>query len=267
MTDVNRQWLLAARPQGMVQESDFEYREAPVPRPRDGELLVRTLYLSFDPAMRGWMEDRPSYVPPVAIGEPMRAGAVGQVLESHAPGFAAGDLSMEGNLAAYVDRTVLGTHTYKPVYDPEGILSTIPSIATALAGVLTGHLLRSRKTPLEKVAAMFVAGVAAMVVGYLWGLAFPVNKALWTSSYAVLTAGIALLVFAACYWAVEVCGWRGWATPFVVFGVNALALYFLSSLASVALTYEPAILPRAGMALSLTRCQPETVTRMPPVGR
>jgi NADPH-dependent curcumin reductase CurA len=91
VTDVNRQWLLAARPQGMVQESDFEYREAPVPRPRDGELLVRTLYLSFDPAMRGWMEDRASYVPPVAIGEPMRAGAVGQVLESCAPGFAAGD--------------------------------------------------------------------------------------------------------------------------------------------------------------------------------
>ena len=88
----NRQWLLAARPQGMVKESDFRWNEAPVPEPADGEVLVRVLYLSFDPAMRGWMEDRPSYLPPVAIGELMRAGAVGEVVESRAPGFAPGDL-------------------------------------------------------------------------------------------------------------------------------------------------------------------------------
>jgi NADPH-dependent curcumin reductase CurA len=88
----NRQWLLAARPQGMVKESDFRWNEAPVPEPADGEVLVRVRYVSFDPAMRGWMEDRPSYLPPVAIGEPMRAGAVGEVVSSRAPGFANGDL-------------------------------------------------------------------------------------------------------------------------------------------------------------------------------
>jgi NADPH-dependent curcumin reductase CurA len=88
----NRQWLLRARPVGRVKTSDFEWRESPVPEPKDGEALVRVLYLSFDPAMRGWMEDRPSYVPPVQIGEVMRAGAVAQVVASKAPDFAVGDL-------------------------------------------------------------------------------------------------------------------------------------------------------------------------------
>jgi NADPH-dependent curcumin reductase CurA len=92
MADVNRQWLLAARPHGMVKESDFRWHEAPIPAPGDGEVLVRVLYVSFDPAMRGWMEDRPSYIPPVALGEPMRAGAVGRVVASRHPGFAPGDL-------------------------------------------------------------------------------------------------------------------------------------------------------------------------------
>ena len=82
------------------------------------------------------------------------------------PGFGAGDLGKEGNLAAYIDRALLEGHIWKQakVYDPEGILSTIPSIATTLCGVLTGHLLRSRRTPVEKTAAMFVAGAACIVV-------------------------------------------------------------------------------------------------------
>ena len=88
----NRQWLLARRPVGMVSEADFEYRESPVSAPGDGEYLVRNLYVSFDPAMRGWMEDRPSYIPPVGLGEVMRAGAVGQVVESRNPKFQPGDV-------------------------------------------------------------------------------------------------------------------------------------------------------------------------------
>ena len=79
----NRQWLLAKRPVGMVGAANFEFREVPAPAPGPGEILVKSLYLSFDPAMRGWMEDRPSYIPPVGIGEVMRAGAVGQVVESN----------------------------------------------------------------------------------------------------------------------------------------------------------------------------------------
>lgn len=149
-----------------------------------------------------------------------------------APGFVAGDLSMEGNLAAYVDRTLLGRHTWKPLYDPEGILSTIPAIVTTLAGVLTGQWLRSRRSELEKVAGMFVVGAALMVVGWAWGFWFPINKALWTSSYVLLTAGLALQFLAFCFWLVDIKGIRRWATPFLVLGSNALIIYFLAELFS-----------------------------------
>jgi predicted acyltransferase len=148
------------------------------------------------------------------------------------PGFGAGDLSMEGNLAAYLDRALIGRHIWKPLYDPEGILSTIPAIATTLAGVLTGHWLGSRRSELEKVAGMFVAGAGAVVVGWAWGLCFPVNKALWTSSYTILAAGLALQLLAVCYWMVDIKNLRRWATPFSIFGMNALAIYFLSELFS-----------------------------------
>src|SRR5262245_23977510 len=88
---VNRQWLLAARPKGMVKESDFKYHEAPIPELRDGQFLVRNLYIAFEPAMRGWIEDRPSYMPPVQLGEVMRAVSVGQVVASQHPEFQPGD--------------------------------------------------------------------------------------------------------------------------------------------------------------------------------
>ena len=91
MADANRQWLLRSRPVGMVSEENFEWREAPLPEVADGGVLVRNLYLSFDPAMRGWMMDRESYVPPVQIGEVMRAGGVGQVVESRNPELKVGD--------------------------------------------------------------------------------------------------------------------------------------------------------------------------------
>ncbi len=92
MSQVNRQWLLRARPVGMVEQSDFELNEAPVPSPGEGEVLARTLMIAFDPAMRGWMEDRESYIPPVGLGEVMRAMVVGQVVESRREGFEPGDL-------------------------------------------------------------------------------------------------------------------------------------------------------------------------------
>ena len=148
------------------------------------------------------------------------------------PGFAAVDLSMEGNLAAYVDRILFGRHTWKPLYDPEGLLSTVPAIATTLAGVLTGHWLRSRRSELEKVAGMFVAGAACVMVGWAWGFWFPINKALWSSSYVVLTAGLALQLLGICFWLIDINGMRRWAKPFLIFGTNALAIYFLAELFS-----------------------------------
>jgi predicted acyltransferase len=154
------------------------------------------------------------------------------------PGYGRGDLGPEGNLAAWLDRAVLGPHLWKAarVYDPEGMLSTVPAIATALLGVLTGQWLQSGRSPRQILAGFTVGGVVATVLGAIWGLVFPVNKSLWTSSYVLLTGGLALLLLAACYWAIEIRGWRRWAVPFVVFGVNALALYFLSTLMARALT-------------------------------
>lgn len=154
------------------------------------------------------------------------------------PGYGRGDLGPEGNLAAWLDRAVLGPHLWKAarVYDPEGMLSTVPAIATALLGVLTGQWLQSGRAPRQILAGLTVGGAVATVLGAIWGLVFPVNKSLWTSSYVVLTGGLALLLLAACYWAIEIRGWRRWAVPFVVFGVNALALYFLSTLMARALT-------------------------------
>ena len=90
--NINRQWLLASRPEGMVSEGNFEYAETPIPEIGDGEVLVRNLYLSFDPTQRGWMTDRESYLPPVEIGAPMRAGSVGQVMASHHDDYNVGDL-------------------------------------------------------------------------------------------------------------------------------------------------------------------------------
>ncbi|MEM7217649.1 MAG: NADP-dependent oxidoreductase [Pseudomonadota bacterium] len=92
INETNRQWLLAKRPHGMVTEANFTYAETPTPQIAAGEVLVRNLVLSFDPTQRGWMENRESYLPPVAIGEPMRAGSVGQVVASDNPDFARGDI-------------------------------------------------------------------------------------------------------------------------------------------------------------------------------
>lgn len=147
-----------------------------------------------------------------------------------APGFAMGDLTKEGSLASWVDRTLLPGHIYKSQYDPEGLLSTIPAIATALFGVLAGQWLMQKREALDKIAGLFAVGALCVIVGYVWDWFFPINKALWTSSYVMFTGGLALQLLALCYWLVDLKGIKRWARAFVVFGVNALALYVLSSL-------------------------------------
>jgi len=152
-----------------------------------------------------------------------------------APGFIAGDLSKEGSLASWVDRVVLREHIWKGggrIYDPEGLLSTIPAIATTLSGVLIGHWLRQPREAYEKVAGLFVVGVVCVVIGWIWNAWFPINKALWTSSYVVFTTGMGLQLLAFCYWLIDIKRYKRWALPFVIFGVNALAVFVLSGLAA-----------------------------------
>src|SRR5215207_5468134 len=144
-----------------------------------------------------------------------------------APGYAPGDLTKEGSIASFIDRVVLRQHIWRQgrVYDPEGLLSTIPAVCTTLIGILTGHWLRSEHSRFEKVVGMFVAGAVCVVLGWAWNPFFPINKALWTSSYVLFTGGLALQFLALCYWLIDIHGYRRWAWPFEVFGVNALALF------------------------------------------
>ena len=130
------------------------------------------------------------------------------------------------NWAMYVDKLVFGSHTWQPDYDPEGLLSSLPSLATCLIGVLTGrYLLREG---VNKVRGLLLGGAAMLVIGHLWGLVFPINKALWTSSFVLVTAGWALLVLALIYYLSDVRGIQ-WGRVFTYAGANALMLYFLSS--------------------------------------
>ena len=144
-----------------------------------------------------------------------------------APGFAAGDLTKEGSLPSFIDRVVFGKHVWAQakVYDPEGLLSTMPALATTLIGILAGHWLRTKKSSYEKVAGLFVAGAICVALGWAWNSFFPINKALWTSSYVLFTGGLALQLLALCYWVIDIKGYRRWAKPFEIFGVNAIALY------------------------------------------
>ncbi|MBL8183128.1 MAG: hypothetical protein JNL64_16130 [Blastocatellia bacterium] len=149
------------------------------------------------------------------------------------------------NLAAYLDRVILTeNHIWRggKVYDPEGLLSTLPAIVTCISGVLTGlwlngaqaaSLLTSGDKERSRLAAcvpLFFFGLVLLALGYIWHSYFPMNKALWTSSYVLATSGLALLILGACYWLIDIQGYKRWAWPFVVFGVNAMPLFVFSGI-------------------------------------
>ena len=146
------------------------------------------------------------------------------------PGYGAGHLDPEGNLGAYIDRALMSGHLWKPRWDPEGWLSTLPAIATTLLGGFAGKWLSSAATATKKAQGLLFFGAAGMVLGDIWDLWFPINKNLWTSSYTVFTAGFACVFLALCYWIIEIKGWKRWSTPFRVFGSNALFAFVLSIL-------------------------------------
>ncbi|MBA2628266.1 MAG: DUF5009 domain-containing protein [Gemmatimonadales bacterium] len=152
------------------------------------------------------------------------------------PGYGPGVLEPVGNLAQYIDSHLLRGHMWKADWDPEGLLSTLPAIATCLLGTIAGRWLRTEGNPGDKTATMFVWGLAAILTGVVWNAWFPINKNLWTSSYVLLTAGLALHVLAAMYWVIDVRGRTRWAVPLEVFGSNALLVFVLSGLFARALS-------------------------------
>jgi predicted acyltransferase len=146
------------------------------------------------------------------------------------PDFGPANLEPGTNLAAWWDRFLLDGHLYQQskTWDPEGPLSTLPAIATGILGMLTGQLLVEIKNPADRVSWLFFVGGILIIGGLCWDIAFPINKALWTSSYVLYTGGLAMQVFAATYWIVDVHQRQSWIKPFLYFGMNAIFAYVAS---------------------------------------
>lgn len=132
------------------------------------------------------------------------------------------------SLAGWIDRRVMPGHLYRPDFDPEGLLSTLPAIATTLMGTLVGEYLRGAGRWSTKIRNLAIAGGVGVAAGYAWHPFFPIYKPLWTSSYALFTAGAACLLLALCSWLIELRRWRRWDRPFVWLGSNAILIYVLS---------------------------------------
>ena len=157
------------------------------------------------------------------------------------PGYGAGNLSVEGNFAHYVDRVVLGTHNYASTrtWDPEGIISTIPAIATALLGVLAGHVLRLNLPMSVRRTRLLQIGACLLVVGLLWSIWLPINKKLWTDSFAAFMAGLDFVALAAMIWVVDELQFRRYLKPFVITGMNSITVYVASEFLSEFLDGTP----------------------------
>jgi len=155
------------------------------------------------------------------------------------PGYGAGVLTEDGNLAGYVDRLLLGRHIYPfpGTYDPEGLLSTLPAVATALIGVLAGQHLKSNAKPQTKTVNLLFFGTLSVAIGVVWDFWFPINKNLWTSSYVAFTGGIALILLATCFFIIDAKGYIAWTKPFTMLGLNSIFIYALSEIVNLTLIH------------------------------
>jgi len=195
MSKVNRQWLLKARPVGMVKESDFELNEAPIPSPADGQILVRNTHLAFEPAMRGWMEDRESYLPPVGIGEVMRGMTVGEVVESKLAGYEPGDVvtGMTGWQEYALGDAGLGKL-------PPGVEAPLAMSVLSVTGLTAyfGMLELGKPQPGDTVVVSGAAGATGSVAGQIAkiegcrviGIAGGADKCAWLTKEAHFDAAI-----------------------------------------------------------------------------
>lgn len=147
------------------------------------------------------------------------------------PGFGSGNFTAEGNLSAYIDRLFLPGKLHRTVYDPEGLLSTIPAICSALLGVFTGTFLKtafSNITPSKKTLIMLAAGAFAVAMGLLWNLVFPINKTIWSSSFVLFAGGFSIILFALFYYIIDVKSYTKWSIPFIWIGTNSILIYVLA---------------------------------------
>ena len=148
------------------------------------------------------------------------------------PGIGPANLEPTTNLGAWIDHNLLEGHLYKKtkVWDPEGPFSTIPAVATGLLGVLAGSVLKSSESASTKIRKMCIVGGLCTLAGLALQGVFPINKALWTSTYVLFAGGLAMLGLALCYWVIDIKQWRAWTPPFLYFGVNAIIVFFLSGI-------------------------------------
>lgn len=192
---MNGQWVLASRPHGRVKISDFEYKEVPIPKALDGTMVVKNLYISFDPTMRGWMDDRESYLPPVAIGEPMRAACVGEVIESKCDGFAPGD-RVHG-LLGWQQYTLCGADATRI---PDGMPMTLPLHLLGITGLTAyfGMMEIGKPKSGDTVVVSGAAGATGSIAGQLArihgcrviGIAGGKRKCSWLTGKARFDAAI-----------------------------------------------------------------------------
>jgi predicted acyltransferase len=148
------------------------------------------------------------------------------LLFNAAPGFHQGDLTMQGNFASYLDRSIIPGRLYLGIHDPEGLISTIPAIGTGLLGILAGTLLRqSPVSQRTKALRLALAGIVSVILALIWNTVFPINKNLWTSSFVLLVGGLSLLLLALFYYIIDVLGYKKWAFFFTVIGMNSILIY------------------------------------------
>ncbi len=137
-------------------------------------------------------------------------------------------LSLEGNLSCYLDVKVLGSNCMCDKYDAEGLLSTLPAICTALLGMLSGVWIKHEAaniTPSKKALGLLVAGIVLAIIGWAWGLAYPINKRLWSSTFVCAVAGYSLIMLSLFYYIIDVKGWKKWDFFFKVIGMNSITIY------------------------------------------
>jgi predicted acyltransferase len=143
-----------------------------------------------------------------------------------APGFPAGDLTMQGNFASYIDRLIMPGKLYLGIHDPEGVMSTIPAISTGLLGIYAGTVLKNKSIKeMTKVYRLAGLGIVFLLLAQLWNLDFPINKNLWSSSFVMHVGGLSLLLLALFYFIIDVKGYRKWSFFFTVIGMNSILIY------------------------------------------